>query len=142
MSANIRLTASLRNAIAQLYQSYIDGGTGAGTIEIRSGTQPASADDAAVGTLLATLTFTDPSAPAAATGVLTMSAITEDVAADNTGTASWARVKNSTGTTIFDCNVGVSDAFIILNSVSITAGEFVTITAMTITVPAEQTWTP
>lgn len=136
--ANMRLATATRNAIANAIRDLIDAGTGAGTIEIRTGTQPASANDAATGTLLATLTFSDPSAPGAASGVTTFSAITEDAVADATGTAAWARVKDSAGNTIFDVDVSATGggSTIELNTVAIVAGGPVRITAFTVTVPA------
>lgn len=134
--ANMRLSTSLRNAMIQAVQTKIDAGPAAGTINIRSGVQPATAEDAETGTLLATLTCSDPSAGAAAAGVLTLSAITEDASADATGTATWARIKDSTGATVFDCDVGTSGATINLNTAAIVAGGPVRITSFTCTMPA------
>ena len=136
--ANMRLSTALRNAMIQQVQVKADAGAGAGTINIRSGSQPASAEDAETGTLLATLTFSDPSAPSASGGVLTFSAITEDSSADATGTATWARIKDSTGATVFDCDVTATGGggTIQLNTTSIVAGGPVRITAFTATMPA------
>lgn len=134
--ANFRLTVASRNGILNTYvRDKLDAGAGAATIEIRSGTQPADPDTAATGTLLATLTFTDPSAPAASAGVTTMSTITEDASADATGTASWARAKDSTGAAVFDCDVSTSGATINLNTTAIVAGGPVRITSFTVTQP-------
>ena len=135
--ANFRLAAVARNALADQFKTLCDGGAGAGTIKIYSGTQPATADTALSGnTLLATLTFADPSAPAASAGVLTFNAIVEDSSADATGTATFARVADSNAATIFDCDVGTSGATINLNTVSIVTGGPVRITSFTVTVPA------
>jgi hypothetical protein len=135
--ANMRLASPSRNALAQRFQVLLDAGAGNGTIKIYTGTQPASADDGIGGaTLLGTLTFSKPSAPAASGGVLTFNSITQDDAADATGTATWARMADSTGNTIFDCDVGTSGATINLNTTSIVAGGPISITSFTITVPA------
>ena len=134
--ANVRLANTTNQAACDAVVDLIDGGAAAGTIQIRSGTQPADADDAATGTLLATLTFSDPAFGAASTaGVATASAITDDSSADATGTAAWARVLDSDSNTIFDCDVGTSGATINLNTVSITAGATVSITSFTVTHP-------
>ena len=138
--ANMRLATATRSAIADAITTLVDAGAGAGTINIRSGTQPASANDAETGTLLATVPFNDPSFGAAAAGVITadVDPVLEDSSADATGTASWARIKDSTGATIFDCDVSATGGggTIQLNTVSIVAAGPVRITAFTITCPA------
>jgi len=135
--ANMRLATATRNSLVQRFQVLLDAGAGNGTIKIYTGTQPASADDGIGGaTLLGTLTFSKPSAPAGSGGVLTFNAITQDDAADATGTATWARIADSAGNTIFDCDVGTSGATINLNTTSIVAGGPISITSFTITVPA------
>jgi hypothetical protein len=66
--------------------------------------------------------------------VLTLNAIASDASANATGTASWARIFKSDGTTIvLDCSVGTSAADIILNTVSIVAAATVACTSATIT---------
>lgn len=136
--ANVRLADNAHQAACDAVIDLIDAGAGAGTIKIYSGTQPATGDDAITGTLLATLTFSDP-AFGAATGtteaVATASTITDDSSADATGTATHARIADSTGNTVFDCDVGTSGATINLNSTSITSGGTVSITSFTVTMP-------
>lgn len=128
---------TLRNAMLDEITTAIDAGTGAGKLRIYDGTQPADADTA-VGTqtLLAELTFTDPAAPAASGGVLTMSSITSDTSADATGTATWFRVVTSANAAVFDGDVstvaaGTGD--LQLDSTSITATQTVNVTSFTIT---------
>jgi hypothetical protein len=117
----------------------IDAGATGGTIKIYTTPQPANAD-AAIGavTLLATLTFSATSAPNAATGITTFSAITEDSSADADGTAVWARIADSNAATIFDCDVTATGAggTIQLNTTSIVSGGPVRITSFTVTIPA------
>jgi hypothetical protein len=101
----------------------IDSGAGAGYIEI------CSAGYAAV---LATITLADPCGTVT-TDTLTLTMPQSDVSADNTGTAAVARIKESTGTTIVNnLTVGTSGANINLNSLSITSGGTVTLTAGTL----------
>jgi hypothetical protein len=135
--ANVRLANdSLQKAMDAVVDD-IDAGAGAGTIKIYSGTQPADGDAALSGnTLLATLTFSDPAFGATNTsGVAAASAITSDTNAAATGTATWARIQDSDAANVFDCDVGTSGATINLNSVSITSGGTVAITAFTMTHP-------
>ena len=99
-------------------------GSGAGTLELQT------SGDVEV----ATLTFSDPAFGAAASGVATASAITSDASATG-GTVAKARAKDSTGTEVFACSVTATGGGgdITLNSVIISAGQQVSITALTYT---------
>jgi hypothetical protein len=139
--ANLRITAATRNAMLQKILDALDAGAGAATLKIYSGTQPANADTALSGnTLLATLTFTDPTAPAPSGGVITFSTITEDSSADAIGTATFARMADSTGATVMDGDVGTTGALITLNRTDFVVGGPVRITSFTITMPASMTF--
>ena len=129
----IGFLAALRNNMLDEIKTLIDAGAGAGLLRIYNGTRPATGGAAT--TLLAELTFSDPSAPAAAAGVLTFSAITQDSSANATGTATWARVVDSAATFVMDMSVGTSGADINLNSVSITVTQAVSVTSATVTAP-------
>lgn len=101
-------------------------------LRIYSGTQPATGGTAT--TLLAELTCNATFAGAASAGVLTLNAITQDSAADATGTATWGRIVKSDGTThVLDCTVGTSGTDIILNTAAIVTNAAVSVTAATIT---------
>lgn len=107
-----------------------------GTINFYTGTQPANANTALSGnTLLATLTFGNPAfGSAAAGGVITANAITSGTAVA-TGTATFARILESNGTTvIMDCQVGTSGAYINMNTTSIVTGGNVAISSFQHTV--------
>lgn len=108
----------------------IDGGAGAGLIRIYDSTRPATGGSAT--TLLAELTCSDPSG-SVSSGVLTFSSITSDSSANATGTATWGRIVDSTGTFCVDFNVGTSGADLNLNSTSITSGVAVAISSFTLT---------
>jgi len=136
MAADPRLTNAAASAAADAVVDLIDGGAGAGTIKIYTGTIPTDANTAiGAQVLLATLTFSDPAFGAASNGVATASAITSDTTADATGTATWARIADSNGTTIMDVTVGTSGEDINLNTTSIVAGATVAITSLTYTQP-------
>lgn len=135
--ANVRPTTAARNAQINAIRDLLDAGAAGGKIKIYNGTQPATGDTALSGnTLLATLTFSGTSAPNAAGGVLTFSAIAEDSSADATGTATFARLSDSNDVDVLDLDVGVAAASIILNTVAIVALGAVRMTSGTLTAPA------
>lgn len=129
MAQLIAYSTTVRNNRLTQVVNAIDGGAGSGTIKIYDSTRPASGGT--VTTLLATLTFSKPSGVVSA-GVLTLSAITSGTAAA-TGTATWARLADSTGTFVADVNVGTSGADINLNTTSIVINATVSITSGSIT---------
>lgn len=136
MAADPRLTNAAASAAADAVVDLIDAGAAAGTIKIYGDTIPTNADTA-VGaqTLLATLTFSDPAFGAASNGVATASAITSDTSADDTDTATWARIADSNGVTIMDVVVGTSGEDINFNTASFVTGATVSITSLTYTQP-------
>lgn len=135
--ANLRIAAAARNAMLDALAARINLGSGPGTLKIYSGTQPANGDTALSGnTLLGTLTFSDPVAPAASGGTLTFSTITEDSSADASATATFGRIQDSDGTLVFDGDVGTSGSLITLNTTTIAAGGPIRITSFTISIAA------
>jgi hypothetical protein len=135
--AIIRFVTTAKNNALDTLKTAIDAGAGAGTIKVYNGTQPTSANDAiTTQTLLATLTFSDPCGTTSS-GTLTMSAITQDSAADATGTATWARIADSTGATVFDVDVTVTGAggTLQFNTTNFVINGPVLISAFTVTVP-------
>lgn len=137
MAQNTIISTAARTAMADALVDLLDAGSGAGTVKIYTGTQPAG-PGTAIGAqvLLGTLTCSDPAFGAAASGVATASAITSDTTADNTGTATWFRAADSNGTAVWDGTCGTSDADMILDSVSIIAGGTIAVSSWTITMPA------
>ena len=110
-----------------------------GTIQIYTGTQPATPDTALSGnTLLATLTLAATAFGAAASGVKTAGAI-GSAAAVATGTATFFRAFKSDGTTaVIDGSVSTSGATMNLNDVAITTGGTVACTSWTESMPVSQ----
>lgn len=131
-----RIATASRNAAADGVVDRLDAG-GAGSVEIRTGTQPATAEDTATGTLLATLTLPNPAFGSAATGVATANAVAA-VAAATSGTAGWFRAKSGGGATVLDgaCTATGGGGDMQLNSTSLTSGVNVQITSWTVTMPA------
>jgi hypothetical protein len=84
--------------------------------------------------ILATIALANPAAPGAAAGVLTLTMPQSDTSADNSGTAAAARIRTGADADVVTgLTVGTSGTDIILDSVSITAGQTVTISSATIT---------
>lgn len=107
-----------------------------GYLRIYSGTKPATPETAASGTLLAELRMNATAFGAASGGVITANAITGDSSADATGTAGWFRILKSDGTTaLWDGDVSTSGADLNLNSIAISSGAAVDVTALTVTLP-------
>jgi hypothetical protein len=134
--AVLRHATIARNAAASAVVGLLDAGSGPGTIQIRSGSMPATPQTAASGTLLATVTLADPAGGAAATGVVT---ITDPASATGVadGTAGWARFLDSTGAAVMDCDVTATGGggAITLSTVTISTGVSVDLGALTYTFP-------
>lgn len=92
---------------------------------------------AGMASVLATIALNNPIAGAATgAGVLTLSGFPKsDTSADNSGTAAAARIRTASGGTdiITGLTVGLSAADVILDSLSITAGQTVTINSAVFT---------
>lgn len=139
------MTISLTNLTAQAgcnaIVDLIDGGTGAGSLKIYSGTIPTDADTALSGnTLLAELPFSATAFGAAADGTgkatATAAAITDDSSADASGTPTFFRVCDGDDVVIFQGsagNVGTED--LVLDAATITAGQTVGISSLTFSLP-------
>lgn len=122
-----------------------DGGTG--RLALYSGAPPASADSPATGTLLATLTLPSDVFPASVVGVATANPIAAQNAVA-TGVPGWARFYRTGDTAPGSAALATdrrADLTVSLvgqggeaqfNSINFTAGNPVTVTALTITQPA------
>lgn len=125
----VGMAATLRNNRLDEITAYAGASA---LLRIYDGTRPATGGTAT--TLLAELTCNATFAPAASGGTLTLNSITADSSANATGTATWARIVKSDGTThVLDCSVGTSGADINLNTVSIVTGATVSVTSAVFT---------
>jgi hypothetical protein len=105
---------------------------------IYAGVQPADVSSAttALNVVISQLLFPATNAfGAAAAGSMTANAIASDTSAVG-GTASWFSITKNTGARVADGSVGTSGCDLNLNSVTITTGATVAITAFTTTMPA------
>ena len=132
MATNPKYSNTMVNAEADAVGNALN----SGYIRIYDGTQPTNADTAiGAQVLLAELRFGVDAFGAAVAGVITANAITADASANATGTATWARILASDGTTVwFDGTVGTATSNVIINSAAISAGAEVSCTALTFTV--------
>lgn len=133
----VTITTALQNAGCDAMIDSVDAGAGAaGSLQIRSGSRPASANDAATGTLLATVTLQNPAFDASASGTK----IVNDpgpVTGSADGTATWARFLDSDGNTCFDGSVTATGGGgdVELNTTTISTGVNFDITGGSVTMP-------
>ncbi len=140
----VRISTAARNALATAVATLVDGGSSAGKLRVYTGSQPAGPGTAPSGTLLLEVTLNDPSFGAASSGVITAA---QSPALSGTGvaagTAGWFRILDSTeaagsGLGVLDGNVTSSGGGgdLQLSTTSISNGLAVSITALTVTMPA------
>lgn len=148
----LRLSTGLRTSLAGT--TGLAAALANGVIEIRTGTQPASADSAASGTLLGTVTLASgPFTPGSETNGLTFAAASGgSVSKTGTwsfvgvaqGTAGWFRFKangvddggTSTSLPRLDGSISTSGADMSLSNINISVGAPTTIDMFTVTIPA------
>lgn len=119
---------SLKQGTAAYWLSQLDSASGQATIEVYTGTMPAG-PDVAVTTqvLLGTGTCSTTTGVVNTVGdvvTLAFNTITPDSSADNSGTATWARIKNDSGVPKFDVdvsNIGGGGTFQ-MNTTTVAAG--------------------
>lgn len=132
----IRLSTASRNAAVDAVLGLLGS---AGIIQIRTGTQPASAQDAATGTLLATFTLNNPAFGAGSGGVATLDVTPElETTGVADGTAGWWRASSGASATVMDgsCTVTGGDGDLTLNTVTVSVGLTLQLTGGTVTMPA------
>ena len=100
----IALADTIRTARATAILTAMDAGSGPAVMKFYTATQPAKGAAITDQTLLGTVTCSDP-AGTVTSGVLTLSAISDDSLADADGVATWARVLDSDGAFIMDITV-------------------------------------
>ena len=126
--ATLQHPTLVRNTIADTVVDLIDARGSAGTLNFYTSNG---------GSLLATLTFSATAFGAAASGVATASAITED-ANTAAGTVAWFEVHDSSGNTIFEGDVTDDDTgtgSILLSSTTLGTGDTLSVTSLTYTAP-------
>ena len=127
--ATLQHPTSVRNGITDYVVDLIDAGSGAGALKFYT---------ANGGTLLATLTFSDPAFGAAASGTADANSITANT---NTGagTVAWFEVEDSDGNVVFEGDVSSDDAgtgSIQLSSTALGTGDTVSVSTLSYTAPS------
>lgn len=132
MATNPKIATTTRNNM--LDELVADIGV-SGLVNIYSGAQPAGPGTAISNqTLLAVCTLSA-TAGTVSSGVLTFNTITADSSANASGIAAWFRITTSGGTAIYDGSIGTSNADMIVNTTTVTAGGPFSISAGSITLP-------
>lgn len=132
----IKLATSVRNAMAQAILDALDAGSGAAVMEFYDGAMPASLGAVTTQVLLGTVTFSDPVGTISG-GVLTFGTVTQDSAADASGTATWVRLATSAGTAVIDGDVtnNAGSGFVKLNTTTIASGGPIQVNSGSLTMP-------
>ena len=128
-----RLSNTVVNAQADELARLLDDGY----LRIYNGSRPATTDDPVTSqTLLAELRVSNPSAPAAIDGVLSVTLLS-DIDANASGSATWYRLLASNGITpLLDGTVGTNLSYdLTFNSTSIQIHAQIDVTGYTHTVP-------
>jgi hypothetical protein len=124
------ISTAIRNAAADAFADAVDVGGGAGTIKFYT---------AGFAALLATLTFSATAFDAGGTagaGICTADAVTADASADASGTVAVYRIETSASATCWEGTAGETAEDIVFNVADWVAGDAISLTAYTITVPA------
>lgn len=127
--------SEVRDVLAAALAALYDGGT----LDIYSGSQPATPDTAPSGTLLASIPLPTPAFGSPTTGVVPKAGTwTTNAVAGAPTNAGWFRLADSSDDNPVDGAVGAtgSGAELELDNISITAGQTVTVSTFTITQPA------
>lgn len=133
----MRIVEAVRNLMLTEIKTAVEAGSGNATIELRTGAQPATADTAASGVLLATFTCEDPAFAAPSAGVMDFDAAPDiSTTAVAGGIAGYCRVKDATGATVYDGAVAATGSpEFLITSTTITNGQTVTITVGSVSQP-------
>lgn len=141
--ANAKFSEGMRDDM--LNGTAIDTAFDSGVLELRTGTQPADANQAPVGTLLASIDLDANAFAAVSGGAIVLSGTWEELSAIAAGVATWFRLKTSAdlGTTNAtdvrvdgDVTVTAGGGDIQISTTTVAIGDKLTVTTFTITIPA------
>ncbi len=137
MAQVVRFSRAISTTFCNAIIAALDAGGGDATIKLYTGTMPATPETAINSqVLLGTCACSYPVGTESG-GTLTFGTIDNDVSADATGTATWARFSTVGGTACFDGNVGTvgSGSWIEMVTTAIVATAPIAFTAGSITLP-------
>lgn len=132
----VRVATDSRNAALAAVNVKANAGSGAATLKVYTGAQPANANTAESGTLLATFTMADPCFETESTGVMDFDA-NPDISATAvaTGTPGWARLADSAGNAVLDGTVGTSGTDFIIDTATLVSGQTINFLSGSVTFP-------
>lgn len=126
--ATVTPSIALKQATAAAWLAALDTGAGQAVIEVYTGAKPAGPDTAiSTQTLLGIGTCSTVTGTVTTVGdvvSLVFGAITPDSSADNTGVATWARIKDDSGAAKIDVDVSTigGTGFFQMNTTNVVAG--------------------
>ena len=126
--ATVTPSIALKQATAAAWLAALDTGAGQAVIEVYTGAKPAGPDTAiSTQTLLGTGTCSTVTGTVTTVGdvvSLVFGAITADSSADNTGVATWVRIKDDSGAAKIDVDVSTigGTGFFQMNTTNVVAG--------------------
>ena len=126
--ATVTPSIALKQATAAAWLAALDTGAGQAVIEVYTGAKPAGPDTAiSTQTLLGTGTCSTITGTVTTVGdvvSLVFGTITPDSSADNTGVATWARIKDDSGVAKIDVDVSTigGTGFFQMNTTNVVAG--------------------
>lgn len=131
-----RISTASATAAANAVVDSIDLGAGTAKVRVYTGTQPATANTTASGTLLVEFDLPNPAFGAASSGVATANAIS-NATATASGTAGWFRCVDRDNAAVLDGSVTATGGGgdMTMNTTTVTSGAAVSITSWTVTMP-------
>lgn len=135
MASNVKIGTAARNAACDAIVDLLDGGT----LEVFTGSPPATPATADSGTKLGTCTLGTPAFGAASGGVATANAIGSDTNADASGDAGYFRLKTSGAVVVLQGTAGAAadSPDLTFDNKAIVAGGTIAISSLTVTVPEQ-----
>jgi hypothetical protein len=138
----VMIGVAARNAACDAIVDLVDGGSGAGHLFVRSGSAPATPATGDSGTELADITLQDPAFDIAGSGggnadgeTILLGVPLSDTNAVG-GTAGHFRIKDSNSVVILQGSCGQGSGDLSFDNATIVTGGTVTVTSLTVTVPA------
>lgn len=128
-----RIAVATADDVADVITALLDGGS----VQIREGYQPATADDAATGTLLVTITLNNPAFSASSSGIADADTTGLSGTAAASGTAGWFRALASGGAKVLDgsCSASGGSGDMQLSDTAVTSGHEITVESWSLQMP-------